>query len=161
MFDENQNDSDTGVRSIAVILVMAIVVLIFFVIVAHAACDVPGAVNSTITQDNIRNTICKSGWTKTIRPPVEYTNGLKRKLLGNNYSIANMKLYELDHCVPLELGGAPRDPQNLWLQPWNGACGAHDKDKIENQLREQVCAGKITLVTAQAKVMQWCQEAKP
>ena len=29
---------------------------------------VPGATNPAVTQDNIKSTICVSGWTKTIRP---------------------------------------------------------------------------------------------
>ena len=37
----------------------------------------PGATNPDVTQDNINNTICVSGWTKTIRPTTKYTNDLK------------------------------------------------------------------------------------
>ena len=37
----------------------------------------PGVVNPKVTQDNIQKTICVSGYTKTIRPPVSYTNKLK------------------------------------------------------------------------------------
>jgi hypothetical protein len=39
--------------------------------------------------------------------------------------------YELDHLIPLELGGDPLDPQNLWLQPWRGECNAKQKDRLE------------------------------
>jgi hypothetical protein len=31
-----------------------------------------------VTQATISTTICKSGWTKTIRPPTSYTNALKQ-----------------------------------------------------------------------------------
>jgi hypothetical protein len=37
----------------------------------------PGATNSNVTQANIQETICKSGWTDTIRPPTSFTNNLK------------------------------------------------------------------------------------
>ncbi len=37
----------------------------------------PGAVNPNVTQDNIQNTICVSGYTTQIRPSTSYTNKLK------------------------------------------------------------------------------------
>jgi hypothetical protein len=42
----------------------------------------PGARYSKVTQATISTTICKSGWTKTIRPPASYTNALKRVQAG-------------------------------------------------------------------------------
>jgi len=38
----------------------------------------PGAINLDITQGNIQQTVCVKGFTKTIRPPVSYTNKLKK-----------------------------------------------------------------------------------
>lgn len=37
----------------------------------------PGAVNPAVTQKNIHSTICKKGWTATIRPRESYTEALK------------------------------------------------------------------------------------
>jgi hypothetical protein len=37
----------------------------------------PGVINPDVTQDNLAQTVCVSGWTKTIRPAVAYTNRLK------------------------------------------------------------------------------------
>ncbi|OXM72302.1 MULTISPECIES: hypothetical protein [Amycolatopsis] len=37
----------------------------------------PGAINSDVTQDCIDDTICKSGWTKTVRPSPSKTNRMK------------------------------------------------------------------------------------
>jgi hypothetical protein len=37
----------------------------------------PGVVNPDVTQQTIGDTICKHGWTKTIRPPSSYTGQLK------------------------------------------------------------------------------------
>ena len=45
----------------------------------------PGALNKTVTQDNIKTTVCKSGWTATIRPTVSYTNKLKDTQLKTTY----------------------------------------------------------------------------
>jgi hypothetical protein len=38
---------------------------------------------------------------------------------------------ELDHIVPLALGGLPRKLSNLELQPWAGEHGATRKDALE------------------------------
>ena len=61
----------------------------------------------------------------------------------------NGKNYEIDHIISLELGGS-NDVTNLFPQPWYPRPGAHEKDKLENWLHAQVCAGKITLPAAQA-----------
>jgi hypothetical protein len=113
----------------------------------------PGAVNPDVTQENILDTICVSGWTKTIRPPTSYTNRLKKQQL-KEYGRAdpNMKLYEEDHLIPLELGGHPKDPKNLWPEPWDGDMGARRKDVLEHFLKRQVCSFKIPLRQAQEEI---------
>jgi hypothetical protein len=62
--------------------------------------------------------------------------------------------YEIDHLVPLCLGGSD-DFTNLWPPPrrsiepkWN----AEAKDRLESRLCEMVCAGKVDLGTAQEDV---------
>jgi hypothetical protein len=57
--------------------------------------------------------------------------------------------YEYDHLVPLELGGAPNDPRNLWPEP--GAT-PNRKDKLEDHLRAMVCAGQMGLSDAQTAI---------
>ena len=54
-----------------------------------------------------------------------------------------------DHLIPLELGGAPKDPKNLWPEP---IARAHAVDQIEHQLNRQVCAGLIKLATARGRI---------
>jgi hypothetical protein len=107
---------------------------------------VPGVDNPAVTQENIRETICVSGWTKTIRPPASYTNALKKQQLADwSYSDTNMKDFEEDHLVPLEVGGHPTDPQNLWPEPYGVTWGATAKDKLENFAKREVCSNKMTL----------------
>ena len=118
-----------------------------------AAGPPPGVVNPDVTQDNIGQTICVPGWTKTIRPSVGYTNGVKREMLPLGQ---NPHDYELDHYIPLELGGHPTDWGNLWPQPWNGTCGAHRKDVIENDLHRKVCSHRMTLAAAQVAITKGC-----
>ena len=59
--------------------------------------------------------------------------------------------YEIDHLVPLELGGA-NDAANLWPQPAQPAPGFHEKDALENRLHQRVCAGALSLPVAQREI---------
>ena len=114
----------------------------------------PGALNPAITQANIHATICSRHWsTRSIRPPEEYTYRLKRhQLRAWHYRDRRTSHYEEDHLISLELGGAPRDPRNLWPEPWRGRCGAHAKDRVENALNRQVCRGRLSLRRAQREI---------
>lgn len=113
----------------------------------------PGALNPDVSQDTINSTICVSGWTSTIRPSASYTNRLKaQQIAAYGYADTNMSDYEEDHFIPLELGGAPRDPNNLWPEPrYDTGSGyvAADKDTVENKLKTAVCNGSVQLVDAQ------------
>src|SRR5467141_630359 len=125
----------------------------------------PGVVNPDITQANISATICNPAWsTRTIRPPVSYTNTLKQQQLATSRSKDKAPShYEEDHFISLELGGHPRDPRNLWPEMWGTPAtpltargpfpphlvGAKSKDAVENALHKEVCAGTLTLQEAQ------------
>lgn len=119
--------------------------------------------NPDVTQATIKTTICVSGWTDTVRPPTSYTNDTKRSemiLLGIQATKENMASYELDHVEPLELGGAPRDPANLLLEPWHTVgedLGAKAKDVVESYLHREVCAGRMTLAEGQRAVLNWIE----
>jgi len=113
----------------------------------------PGVINPAVTQANIHSTICVVGWTTTVRPPVSYTNQLKYSQLHSGYNLngdTNLKDYEEDHQVPLEVGGNPSDPRNLWPEPRNIKYGSFVKDQLENQMHHLVCTGAVSLKTAQA-----------
>src|SRR5262245_34240655 len=75
----------------------------------------PGAIDSRVTEANIRSTICRRGYTTTVRPPLTVTDLIKRERMAA-YGLTGQaqKSFELDHLVPLELGGAPEDRANLW-----------------------------------------------
>jgi hypothetical protein len=119
----------------------------------------PGATNPAVTQASIGTTICVSGWTATIRPLSSYTTALKRtQIVAYGYADANLADYEEDHLISLELGGAPRDPANLWPEPYTVSLpdgtpvGARVKDRLENTLKRLVCARSMTLAKAQALI---------
>ena len=108
----------------------------------------PGAIHPAVTQSNIRSTICVSGWTATVRPPVTYTNQLKYNQLHSGYNLngdLNMKDYEEDHIVPLEVGGHPSSPLNLFPEPRNIRLGSYLKDQLENRIHQLVCSGQLSL----------------
>lgn len=107
---------------------------------------VPGVVNARVTQANIRTTICTQGWTKTIRPPTEYTNALKRKQMRAYGLPGPLSAYQEDHLISLEVGGDPTDPRNLWPEPYPRAAQV---DQIENELNAKVCSGHLSLRDAQ------------
>lgn len=113
----------------------------------------PGSYNPDVTQSTIGSTICVSGWTSTVRPSTSYTNALKAQgITDYGYSDTNMSDYEEDHLVPLELGGAPKDPANLWPEPHYGSQTAYSKDGVETKLKNAVCDGRITLSAARSAI---------
>lgn len=111
-----------------------------------------GATYAKVTQRNIGRTICKSGWTATVRPPEDYTADLKVvQIRQYGYQRHSTHLYEEDHLIPLELGGSPKSVRNLWPEFDNGHI-PNPKDKVENALRDAVCDGTIRLAPAQRAI---------
>jgi hypothetical protein len=108
----------------------------------------PGVLNPSVTQATIRGTICRRGWTKTIRPPVSYTNDLKLRQLLRYGLHGPPSAFQEDHLISLELGGHPTDPRNLWPEPYPRASAV---DRIENDLNHRVCTGSLSLADAQRR----------
>ena len=108
----------------------------------------PGVLNPAVTQATIRSTICVPGWTRTVRPPVSYTNHLKEVQLTQYGLHGALSAFQEDHLVSLELGGNPTDARNLWPEPYPRAA---EVDRVENQLNHEVCTGALTLADAQRK----------
>ncbi len=109
----------------------------------------PGAVNPAVTQANIASTICRPGYSESVRPPESYTETLKRREMASYNDHQPIWDYELDHLVSLELGGAPSDPRNLW--PELGA-SPNPKDRVEDAAHAAVCDHRLALVTAQQEI---------
>lgn len=109
----------------------------------------PGAVDPSVTQANINQTICTSGYTKTVRPSVSYTDNLKQQQMTAYGFSDNISSHEEDHLISLELGGSPTDPHNLWPEPGNSP---NPKDKVEDALHTAVCDGHISLHDAQTRI---------
>lgn len=123
----------------------------------------PGAINPAVTQANIQQTVCKAGWTATVRPPASYTDKLKlAQMTKYGYPKGtDPKTVEEDHRVPLSSGGNPTDPRNLWPETRLGSWGASRKDRLEVFEQHSLCKGKITLKEAQAVFLgDWIAQYK-
>ena len=59
--------------------------------------------------------------------------------------------FEVDHLVPLELGGA-NGIENLWPQPAEPRPGYHEKDRVEDYLHKEVCSHAMSLDEAQRTI---------
>ena len=112
----------------------------------------PGATYARVTQATIGRTICVRGWTATVRPPESYTENLKREqIVEYGYRDKRLHDYEEDHLIPLELGGSPRSVRNLWPE-YDGGVIPNPKDKVEDALRDAVCAHRVRLAAAQRAI---------
>lgn len=107
----------------------------------------PGAIDPAVTQANIGSTICRVGYTDSVRPPESQTEAFKWNVAEPAYGQHDVS-GELDHLVPLELGG-DNDARNLWVEagPIPNA-----KDAVEDALNHAVCDGHITLRVAQIEI---------
>ena len=108
----------------------------------------PGVLNPEVRQETIADTICKSGWTGTIRPPSSYTGELKVRQMVEYGVGGDPSGYQEDHLISLELGGHPTDPRNLWPEP---RPHAEEVDRTENELNRKVCSGELTLAEGQRR----------
>jgi hypothetical protein len=105
----------------------------------------PGSIDPDVTHADIRSTICKKGWTGTVRPPESQTERFKYHVAYPAYGTSRSERTELDHLVPLELGGS-NDATNLWPEY---PPTPNPKDKVENALNAAVCEGRVSLTAAQ------------
>ena len=107
----------------------------------------PGVVRPGLTKAKI----CSIKWGKDER----HVSAAMKKQVFTSYGYsgnddpkcvpAGKRRCEIDHLISRELGGAD-EVANLWPQaygtsPWNAVL----KDKLENRLNKEMCAGQITL----------------
>ena len=107
----------------------------------------PGAYYSKLTTQ----VVCSAGFrTSSVRNvsdsekhEVEIEYGLAPRPYGSTL--------EIDHIVSLELGGS-NDIANLYPERADAHPGFHVKDVLENKLHALVCAGQLSLRTAQRQI---------
>jgi len=130
------------------------VLLLFLTMVALAQQPTPIVPDQQLTPGNTFDVtaedLCVPGYTKKVRNvPAE----MKREVY-EEYGVTSHGSgdYEVDHLIPLELGGS-NSIKNLWPEshrtlPWN----AQVKDRLEGKLHELVCSGQLDLKTAQEAI---------
>ena len=106
------------------------------------------SINPAVTQATISETICHRGWSASVRPSWSYTSRVKHRLCVAQGMTRCSPGLILDHVVPIEVGGSPRDVSNFQLQT---RAESLSKDALENRARRDVCARRATLVEAQAR----------
>lgn len=115
----------------------------------------PGVLNPQVTQATIASTICRRGYTSSIRPSESITEPEKRGSAAAYSYSGPFSTGEYDHLVPLELGGDPNDPGNLWVEPNDNPTATstdNSKDVLENRLNALVCSGQLSLAGAQQAI---------
>lgn len=100
---------------------------------------------SIITQATLGR-ICVPGYTRAAR---NVSDALRQEVYSE-YDISSHGAgqYEVDHLVPLELGGS-NGIANLWPEL---APGFGEKDRVENELHDATCSGSIALRQAQVAI---------
>lgn len=99
---------------------------------------VGGAYNAAVTPATVGTTICVSGYSSRVRPPLSYTAPLKRRLIAEHHLPGTTSDYQLDHMISLSVGGDPRDLRNLWMEPIAQATKA---DRLEARWHRRICDG--------------------
>ena len=157
--DEYRVAAERFNRAVKVLALACVVTLLgCFVVAVAFGQDLPdpkftfGVSEPKLTKDRL----CAPGF--TTKDWRHVSSGLKHKVYRaygmdpHEGECALDRGCEVDHLIPIELGGA-NDIHNLWPQPfgthpWN----AEAKDQLENKLHQLVCAGDISLEAAQTEI---------
>lgn len=107
----------------------------------------PGAYYSGLTSAILCSSTFHTGDVRNVpqseKSAVERAYGMQARAYG--------RTIEIDHIVPLELGGS-NDISNLFPESGTGAASYHAKDQLENRIHDMLCAGHIRLRAAQTQM---------
>jgi hypothetical protein len=126
---------------------LGLVILVGMLALAHAG-DIP---DRTMTPGEVASTdaaeVCSKVDGQTYSKRHRQTPSSLKDQVTAEYHGDRWAPHEIDHRVPLSLGGADT-LKNLWYQP---APGYHCKDHLEHRVWEMVCrAGTLSLAEGQA-----------
>ena len=131
---------------------LGVAMLAFAALLAGAHADPAIVPDPTLTPGAVRTTdvaaICSTP-TRELRH-----RGHEGVMMAYGLTPNSWADYELDHLIPLGIGGAD-DDRNLWPEPrrsiepvWN----AERKDQLESRLRELICSGSLDAREAQKAI---------
>jgi hypothetical protein len=122
----------------------------------HSGCRVrgplpdPGCTPGTRYRRVGKKQVCTPGYAGRVRDvpqsrkdAIYAAYGMTRHFNGHNG--------EVDHLVSLELGGT-NATANLFPEAASPRPGSHEKDRLENELHDEVCSGQISLRRAQTLI---------
>ena len=106
----------------------------------------------TLTPGDVLTTevsiICASGYAASVR---NVSTATANAVLAEYGYYRRPPDIEIDHLVPLELGGS-NDIKNLWPEPGSPRPGYREKDRVENAAHRAVCSGRMTVAHAQVAI---------
>lgn len=125
--------------------------LLLALVAAHPP-NVAATLNPDVTPDTLGQTICRPGYSDTVRPSTSYTNPIKFRLMEQSgITREDAKAWALDHRLAIGLGGHPRALDNLQLLT---RTENSRKSRIEAKMICYVCTGALPLHQAQAEVLE-------
>lgn len=112
---------------------------------AHAVLPDPKLTPGDTFPGTTADDVCTPGWSREHR---HVTEGMRDKVYAEYGRSEGPGCCEVDHLIPLELGGS-NDMKNLWPQPDDPRPGDAEKDSLEDDLHARVCKGEMSLADAQ------------
>jgi hypothetical protein len=110
------------------------------------ACS-PGAYYTGLTRSVLCSSSFRTGTIRNVPESEKFAVELEYGLKPGHYG----RSLEIDHIIPLELGGS-NDIANLYPELQNAGPGYGAKDRLENKAHDLVCGGAMALRTAQIAI---------
>lgn len=109
----------------------------------------PALTPGAVVPGAARQAICQPGYAAAER---DVTASLKRRVYAEYGARPKPGVCcEVDHLISLELGGS-NAIRNLWPEPYLPQPGAREKDRLEDYLHGEVCAGRLPLGAARREL---------
>jgi hypothetical protein len=107
----------------------------------------PGAYSSALTTAVICGSTFRTGMVRNVPESEKFAVEREYGMTPRPYG----RTIEIDHIVALEIGGS-NAIANLFPEPGSGPSDYHAKDALENRAHDMVCAGELSLHTAQVSM---------
>jgi hypothetical protein len=128
---------------------LAAVGVLYLPVFAHSELPDPRLTPGSVSRNITIVDICTVGYSRHAR---SVSLATKRRVYAE-YGMPHWVTgeHELDHLIPLELGGS-NGIRNLWPEPNGTYWNAKAKDALEDKLHTMVCRGDVPLAEAQRMI---------